>query len=112
MVAKVRQRAFRILLPTDTERELFTENIGPCTGVAGTDGNGAGFLCHFDGKRSTLALDEILKILKQNGVDLKSLKVRVISNSFDDERLTEPRTIRTTEWLSRRQRRLFTMTIS
>lgn len=74
MVAKVRQRAFRILLPTDTERELFTENISPCTGVAGTDGKGAGFLCHFDGKRSTLALDEIFKILKQNGVDLKSLK--------------------------------------
>jgi hypothetical protein len=38
MVAKVRQRAFRILLPTDTERELFTENIGPCTDVAGAVG--------------------------------------------------------------------------
>jgi hypothetical protein len=56
MVLKVRQGDYKILLKTDEERELLTENIGPSTGVAGTDGKGAGFLCHFATYHGPLSL--------------------------------------------------------
>jgi hypothetical protein len=82
MTIKIRQRDFKVLLLGDKERELFTENIGPCTGVAGTDGKGVGFLCHLDSPYSTFTLRQIRVVLDENNVDLSTLKISIVSSLF------------------------------
>ncbi|KVD85338.1 hypothetical protein WS62_19585 [Burkholderia sp. ABCPW 14] len=82
MTIKVRQRDFKILLPGDRERELFTENIGPCTGVAGTNGKGVAFLCHLDSPYSAFTLRQIRVVLEESNVDFGTLKIRVVSSLF------------------------------
>lgn len=80
VVKKVIQRDHQVLLPGDKERVLFTENIGPCTGVGGTDGKGAGFLWHCD--MPYASLPKIKKRLAEEGVDFSKLDIRVYSNGW------------------------------
>lgn len=80
MVEKVRQRDYKILIPKDKQRELFTENIGPCVGIAGANGKGAGFLCHVDVPCSVGDLTRAISKLQGEEIDVHGFNIHVVTN--------------------------------
>lgn len=84
-IVKVRQREYEVVVPE--ERATHEENIHvvqtkiiwTCTGLAGMDENGVGFLAHFDTPTSTAVIPEIVAALIKENVDFSTLKLRMVT---------------------------------
>lgn len=85
MIEKVRQREYEVVVPEQRatlEHNIHvvqTKIIWTCTGLAGIDKNGVGFLAHFDTPKSTAVVPEIVAALKKAKVDFSTLELRIVT---------------------------------
>lgn len=80
MVVKVRQREYAIGFSGKDTNELLTHNIWTCTGFAGVSTQGISFLAHFDSRRSTEVLPQLIADLKKQEVkDFSDFKLAIVT---------------------------------